>query len=252
VVNRRILSNYQPAHGMRITLWHRRANVTAYQYLIEMRPRNISGLLVESALIVFSVLFALFIDRAAEKAKTGRQKRVALERMQQELLANRELLTDAIRRHRRVVSNLNRVLGNERDSLRVKLLQKGYIDFILLSDGESIYPRLPTRTSWEAALSTGIIAEFDYGVVEALTYVYSSQEFITGQTFQNIVEDLYDVEATNPERKLLKLKLEFEELIAQEVSLQKRIGESLRRMRKLYNLAQPPVATPKQTTQTRP
>lgn len=204
------------------------------------QPRNLSGLLVESALIVFSVLFALFIDRATEKAKTGRQKRVALERMQHELLTNHQLLTDVLVRHRRVVRNLNRVLGNERDALRTKLLQKGYIDFMLLSDGQSIYPRLPTNTSWEAALSTGIVAELDYGVVEALTLVYSSQEFITGKTFQNIVDDLYDVEAANPERKLLKLKLEFEELIAQEETLRQRIGAALKRMQKLYNVPLPP------------
>jgi hypothetical protein len=214
-----------------------------------MRRRNLSGLLVESALIVFSVLFALFIDRATEKAKTGRQKRVALERMQQELLANHRLLTDVMVRHRLVVSNLDRVLGNERDSLRTKLLQKGYIDFILLSGGQSIYPRLPASTSWEAALSTGIVAELDYGVVEALTLVYSSQEFITGKTFQNIVDDLYDVEAPNPERKLLKLKLEFEELIAQEESLRERIRAALLRMQKLYNLTQPDTAVPRQTKQ---
>ncbi len=217
-----------------------------------MRRRTVSGLLVESALIVFSVLFALFIDRATEKAKTGRQKRVALERMQQELLANHRLLTDVMVRHRRVVRNLDRVLGNRRDSLRIRLLQKGYIDFMLLSGGESIYPRLPTSTSWEAALSTGIVAELDYGVVEALTLVHSSQEFITGKTFQNIVDDLYDVEAPNPERKLLKLKLEFEELIAQEESLQERIGAALLRMQKLYNLTQPGTAVPQQTKQTQP
>jgi hypothetical protein len=216
------------------------------------QPRNLSGLLVESALIVFSVLFALFIDRATETAKTGRQKRVALERMQHELLANHQLLTDVLVRHRRVVRNLNRVLGNERDSLRTKLLQKGYIDFMLLSDGQSIYPRLPTSTSWEAALSTGIVAELDYGVVEALTLVYSSQEFITGKTFQNIVDDLYDVEAANPERKLLKLKLEFEELIAQEESLRERIRAALKRMQQLYNVAQPRIAPPQPTKQTPP
>ncbi len=187
-------------------------------------------------MIVFSVLFALFIDRAAEKARMGRQKRVALERIRNELMANHNLLANVIVLHKRIASNINRVLGNKRDPLRVPLLQKGYIDFLLLSDNKSIYPRLPTRISWEAALSTGIIAEFDYPVVEALTDVYSSQEFITGQTFQKIFDDLYDVEAADPKRKLLKLKLEFEELVAQEETLRKRISKSLGTMEKLYNL----------------
>ncbi|HEX8528375.1 MAG TPA: hypothetical protein VF646_00065, partial [Cytophagales bacterium] len=60
------------------------------------QPRKVSGLLAESAMIVFSVLFALFIDRAAEKARMGRQKRIALERIHRELLSNQQLVSDAL------------------------------------------------------------------------------------------------------------------------------------------------------------
>jgi hypothetical protein len=208
-----------------------------------MRQRNISGLLVESALIVFSVLFALFIDRATEKAKTGRQKRVALERIHNELVTNHKLVTDVIARHRVVLRNLDRVLGNQDDTLRRRIMQKEYLDFQLLSGGKSIYPRFPAQTSWEAALSTGIITEFDYGAIEALTGVYSSQETIIQVTLQKIIDDLFDVEAPDRERKLLKFKLEFEELILQEQTLLERIEDSRKMLEKLYNLsAAKPVA----------
>ncbi len=204
---------------------------------MKMRRRNLSGLLVESALIVFSVLFALFIDRAAEKAKTGRQKRIALERVHNELVTNHQLVTEVIARHRVILANLNRVLSNKDDTLRRRIMQKEYLDFQLLTGGKSIYPRFPARTSWEAAQSTGIITEFDYGVIEALSGVYSSQETISQLTLQKIIDDLYDVEAPDRGRKLLKLKLEFEELISQERTLLERIEDSRKKLEKQYNLA---------------
>ena len=207
-----------------------------------MRQRNLYGLLVESALIVFSVLFALFIGRAAENAKTERQKRVALERIHNELVTNHALVTDVMARHRVMLATLNRVVSNKDDTLRRLIMQKEYLDFQLLTGGKSLYPRLPARTSWEAALFTGTITEFDCGVLEALTGVYSSQETISQQTLQRILDDLYDIEAPNRERKLLKL--EFEELIAQEQTLLERIEESRKKLEKLYNLAPPkPVTT---------
>jgi hypothetical protein len=204
-----------------------------------MRRRNLSGLLVESALIVFSVLFALFIDRAAEKARTGRQKRVALERIYNELVTNHQLVTDVMVPHGVILANLDRVLSNKDDTLRRRIMQKEYLDFQLLSGGKSLYPRFPARTSWEAALSTGIITEFDYGLIEVLTGVYSSQETISQLTLQKIIDDLYDVEAPDRERKLIKLKLEFGELISQEQTLLERIEESRKKLEKLYNLSPP-------------
>lgn len=232
-----------PAGAGQAVPWNRGVNSASYGYLIEMRQRNLSGLLVESALIVFSVLFALFIDAAAEQATTDRQKRVALERIYNELVTNHKLVTDVIDRHRLVLRNLDHALGNKGDTLWRRLMQKEYLDFQLLSGGKSLYPRFPSRTSWEAALSTGIISEFDYGVVEALTGVYSSQETIGQMTLQKIIDDLFDVEAPDRGLKLLKLKLEFEELISQERTLLERIEDSRKRLEKLYHLSPPKPVT---------
>jgi hypothetical protein len=141
--------------------------------------------------------------------------------------------------HGVILANLDRVLSNKDDTLRRRIMQKEYLDFQLLSGGKSLYPRFPARTSWEAALSTGIITEFDYGLIEVLTGVYSSQETISQLTLQKIIDDLYDVEAPDRERKLIKLKLEFGELISQEQTLLERIEESRKKLEKLYNLSPP-------------
>ena len=202
-----------------------------------MWKKELYRLVVESVLIVFSVLFALYINRKTEDAKTNRQKRIALERIHRELLANHQLVSGALKVHRLILVNLNRVLENEADPLARQIMQKEFLDFGLLSGNQSIYPRLPARTSWEAALSTGIITEFDYETVEVLTGVYSSQQTIVGLTLQKIVDDLFDVEAPDRRRKLLKFRLEFSELIGQQETLLVRTAQTLAKLEKQYNLS---------------
>src|SRR3954464_6172848 len=106
-----------------------------------MRKGEINKLLMESALIVFSVLFALFIDRLAEEYKTQEQKKIALSRIHQELITNQTLISGLITRHQLVVRNLTKANRNPKDSLQVQLLRDGYVDWKLLADGQSLYPR---------------------------------------------------------------------------------------------------------------
>ncbi|MEO0331670.1 MAG: hypothetical protein AAF223_08290 [Bacteroidota bacterium] len=67
---------------------------------MRIRIKEFKRLLVESALIVFSVLFALFINRYAESQKLRQQKQVALERIVQEMKSNRELIAEALDIHK--------------------------------------------------------------------------------------------------------------------------------------------------------
>jgi hypothetical protein len=194
-----------------------------------MRKREVNRLLLEGGLIVFSVLFALFIDRLAEEYKTSKQKKIALARIHQELAANKALVRLVLVRHKRVVSNLTRASSNPLDSLRAELAKKAYLDFSLLSEGKSIYPRLPSSVSWEAARSTGIVAEFDYQIVEACTDVYSSQETIARVTLPKIIDNLFEAGNGSLDNKLIELQLGFEELIAQEQTLLERVELALKK-----------------------
>lgn len=195
-----------------------------------LKKNEINKLLIESALIIFSVLFALFINRFAENIKMQNQKKVALQRISNELKSNQKLLDDVISRHSLILRNINRVMTNQEDSLRKKLFAKNYFDFTLLSEGKSIFPRLPSSTSWEVAKSTGIIAAFDYDVLEALTDTYSSKQSIEAITLPKIIDELFKVGDNTSNTKLLVLQLEFEELVAQEKTMRERIAEALQKI----------------------
>ncbi|HEX8529005.1 MAG TPA: hypothetical protein VF646_03245, partial [Cytophagales bacterium] len=96
--------------------------------------------------------------------------------------------------------------------------------------------------------------EFDYETVEVLTGVYSSQQTIIAVPLQKIIDDLFDVEAPDQRRKLLKFRLEFAELVGQETTLLSRTAETVAKLEKQYNLqpakggrpaaGKPPTAVP--------
>ena len=54
--------------------------------------RRLGKPLFESALIIFSVLFALFVNRYAENQRTQEQKQIALGRIVEEMKSNRTII----------------------------------------------------------------------------------------------------------------------------------------------------------------
>ena len=185
--------------------------------------------MIESGLIVFSVLFALFIDRMATDAKTNEQKRTALARIHQELSENEKLIREMIPIHDTVIQNLNAAISNQNDTLRQQIARDGYLDYLLLANGKSLFARYPSRTSWEAAKSTGIISEFDYETIEACEGAYGSQEMIVSNTLPKIIEDLFELDPSQLDQKLIKFRLKFIEIRLQEKTLQKLLQEAIKR-----------------------
>jgi hypothetical protein len=194
-----------------------------------LKKKQVIKLLIESGLIVFSVLFALFIDRMASNAKTNEQKRTALARIHQELSENDKLIREMITLHDKVIQRLNAAISSQNDTLRQQIAKDGYLDYRLLAKGKSLFPRYPSRTSWEAAKSTGIISEFDYETIETCEGAYSSQEMITNNTLPKIIEDLFDLDSSQMDLKLIKFRLKFVEISEQEKTLQQLLQSAIER-----------------------
>ena len=194
-----------------------------------MEKKQVIKLLIESGLIVFSVLFALFIDRMAANTKTNEQKRTALARIHQELSANEKLFREMITLHDEVIQNLNAAISRQNDTVRQQIVKDGYLDYRILANGKSLFPQYPSSTSWEAAKSTGIISEFDYETIEACEGAYAIQEMIMGSTLQKIVEDLFDLNPSQMDQKLIKFRLKFVEISEQEKTLQRLLQEAIKR-----------------------
>jgi hypothetical protein len=192
-----------------------------------LKKKQVIKLLIESGLIVFSVLFALFIDRMATNAKTNEQKRTALARIHQEVTENDKLIQELITLHDSVIQSLNAAIGSRNDTVRQQIARDGYLDYRLLAHGNSLFPRYPRSTSWEAAKSTGIISEFDYETIEACEGVYKLQEMIVTNTLPKIVEDLFNLDSAQIEPKLIKFRSKFEEIRRQESTLQGFLREAI-------------------------
>ena len=186
--------------------------------------------LFESGLIIFSVLFALFVNRCAENQRIEEQKEVALERIVEELKSNRELIKDVMQVHREAVANLRRASTDENDSLRLYLARERFFDqeaLGFLISGRSFFPSFPSSTSWNAAKSTAIIAEFDYEIVEALTKVYTTQEFFSEKTLTYIIQIIYSPVTEDERDTINALLLQTSELISQEEFTLQNIEEAL-------------------------
>jgi hypothetical protein len=194
-----------------------------------MKKKQITKLLTQSGLIVFSVLFALFIDRMAANIKTNAQKRTALARIQTELSENEKLIGQMITLHRQVIQSLNAAIQNPNDTLTRRIATDGYLDYRLLAGGESFFPRYPSSTSWEAAKSTGIISEFDYETIEACEDAYALQETIVRNTLPKIVDDLFELDPSQMNQKLIKFRLKFIEISNQERTLLLRLQAAIKR-----------------------
>ncbi len=179
-------------------------------------------LLLESLLIVFSVLLALFINRTAENLKTRNQKKAALERIYKEIQSNNEIIREWQSRHTLFLKRIDKIITDSNDSLRTGLLSKKYLDIDILTGGKGITNKLISSTAWDAAKSTQIMAEFDYATIETLTGLYQSQ-IVTLGVLDRITAVYYENSAIHSEvgfeETMLKYRILFNEILIQENNL---------------------------------
>lgn len=198
---------------------------------MKFNVRRIGRPLFESFLIVFSVLFALFVNRCAEDQRTEERKKIALGRIQEELRGNQELITNVLVIHKKALSNLQRAAADSDDSLRLYLSARRYVDadfFALFVGGKgSFYPRAPSNTSWNAAKSTGVITEFDYLIVDLLTAAYDTQEVFQESTVSSITDLMFSPISDNELDMIMALSTRIQELISQEENTLTYIKEAL-------------------------
>ncbi|QNL20707.1 hypothetical protein HZR84_01665 [Hyphobacterium sp. CCMP332] len=180
---------------------------------------NIKKYLAEGFLIVFSVLFALFINQLVEDYKTKKRKIIALESIHKELVQNEEILTKWRDKHVEIRNRISSIMSGEMDSLKIELMQYDYLNLGVLTNNESLIDAILTSTAWESARSTGIVSEFDFETTQKLTHVYSMQQNITDKTLMKIIDYYFDSDAHDLkeiDRTLLQFQLRFSELTGQE------------------------------------
>lgn len=134
-----------------------------------MTSRDVSGwlpqVLIESVLIVISILVALWLDEWRDDRQDAENVQHALLSFISEIEQNKARIDDAApfnRGLKDVISNRYRVAGIDSVDQFVNII-------------ESYTPIVLQSTAWETALATGSLAKMDYNLVSALSLTYSLQ-----------------------------------------------------------------------------
>ncbi len=207
--------------------------VNLFQY--NTRMKNLKKYLAESLLIVFSVLFALFINKLFDDYKTNEKKTTALESIEKELYRNSVILSDWKEHHIKIRNRITEIVEGRNDSLKTELLKYEFLNIGVLTNNKSLIDDILTNTAWESAKSTGIISEFDFETTQKLTHVYSMQEVLTERTMTNITDFYFDTNAHNMEnidQTLIQFQLRFWELTGQEGLITNLYNEAISQIKK--------------------
>jgi hypothetical protein len=181
--------------------------------------QSLKKYLFEGILIVFSVLFALFIDNYAQRLKVEKQKKLAIERIKLELSQNQKIAKGWLVHHGKILERIKNLMKLSDDSLKKAFSKDNYLTFELLTDGKSFNNDLLSSTAWETAKSTGIIEKFDFELIESLTLMYEFQNILIGTTLNGIVNTYFERDShefKNLDSTLKQFLIRFNDLTAQE------------------------------------
>jgi hypothetical protein len=126
--------------------------------------------MVESALVVGSILLALAMDEWSEDREYAKLADQSLSIFEQEIVANQRRLEDAAPFHQGILQ----VVG------QMRFAPPAEVD--LQSVMEGLQPPVMLNTAWETALATGALTHMPVDVVSALSLTYSIQERFTTQS----------------------------------------------------------------------
>ena len=187
-----------------------------------MGNSNVKKYFGDGLLIVFSVLFALFINSLAEKRAIKNKKDIALSSIKKELLKNKEILEVWHSNHSIVSSRMDSLVNGLNDSLIDDIKKNDQLNLGLLFGNKTLVQELISKTAWETAKSTGIVAEFDYDTIEKLTEAYTIQDEVTEHSLRSVLALYFDRESHKMENLLSTINqfdLRFMNLVGQEIGL---------------------------------
>lgn len=127
-------------------------------------PPWLPRVLVESTLIVFSVLLALILNEWREAEAQEERVELALAAIRSEVLENQRLVADALEYHIQIARSFS--ASSESGSAMP--------DLNAATQG-LLAPARVLRTAWESARGTGVSSEIPYSTVLKLSTAYARQ-----------------------------------------------------------------------------
>ncbi|WP_299526545.1 hypothetical protein [Winogradskyella sp.] len=200
--------------------------------------KNIKKNISEGLLIVFSVLFALFIDKLFNDYETEKQKALAIDSIYKELKQNISTLERWEKDHKQITDRITKMVSGKSDSLVKELSKYNFLNLSIITNNKSIIDATLYKTAWESAKATGIITEFDFKTTQKLTSVYAFQGYMA-LSISNITEYYYRKEAhdiSQLNQTLRQLQIRFFNLNGQETIAKKLHNEAIFLLNDLYKI----------------
>jgi hypothetical protein len=174
---------------------------------------------IQSVLIVFSVLLALFLDEYLNNLRSEKELNTILINIKSEVVKNEKILTRLIPYHSKVLNKIDSVL-NDNNAIG-KNIDSSDLLFRLAPKG--IMQELLSNTAWETAKLNGTIARIDTELLQSLAEIYDQQN-LTFKPVEEIIELLYSREFLMKEKtkeNLILVYRQLRELIGREKQLAK-------------------------------
>ncbi|WP_422359258.1 hypothetical protein [Reichenbachiella sp.] len=184
----------------------------------------------EGVLIIFSVLFALFINKTAENHKTNQKKEIAIESIHKELYRNYWTIKRWNEQHAAIIARLDSLSSGLKPELELKLKQSDFFNMNLLIENGGLINSMLISSAWEAAKETGIFSEFDYELLQSITKAYDFQETLTDETIPKIMDTYFSKDAHRMEEidlTLILFQLQMYQLYGHETLLLSFYDESI-------------------------
>lgn len=139
-----------------------------------IRAPWLGKLLVESLLIVLSILLALAVDSWREGRRNAARAEQALAGFEAEIRRNKAALEAVAPYHVQLLNRLGEQIG--------KGEIRRFEDFRKLAGFQGLRPAILEATAWRTAMATGTLEHLDYEMAQALSRLYTRQERFTEYT----------------------------------------------------------------------
>ena len=179
------------------------------------RERKYGKIILESVMIIFSVLFALFINEWRSVVKENNRTEIILENIEAELLENQAIAKEFLEYHKTVRAKISEVY--DKDSLEVYFYPEANFEFLKVAPYGVIQKEFKD-IGWEVGKQERLATRIEFEKSVALFEAYT-QQLIVYETINRIINLLSSREIQRKElleESVILLGTEFQELIGQE------------------------------------
>jgi hypothetical protein len=149
----------------------------------------------ESALIIFSVVLALFLSQLLQKIHENQQTREVVHELREELVSNRKAEEIQLRYHLQVLKNIDSSLADP--AIAQQFINNGALNLKIIAP-EGVLCRDLNDVAWQVAKENNIFAKLNLRTYSLLTTIYDNQERIM-KSEEEISKVLESWESRKPE-----------------------------------------------------